>query len=78
MLTFFFFRVPVEVPTACTKFQHELLYQTDHILGERFVNLFQSKEYSEGGHFAAFEIPDVLADDMWSAIEIFEKINNNK
>lgn len=41
-----------------------------------FSNLLQLSDY-EGGHFAAFQLPHVLAKDIFSAVEKFEDYNNN-
>jgi len=61
-------RVPVTVPYACAKFKQELFYQTDFILKDKFTKLVHSKDYDVGGHFVAFEVPDVLAKDIFEAI----------
>lgn len=39
-----------------------------------FTNLIQLSDY-EGGHFAAFQLPEVLATDIFNAVEKFEKFN---
>lgn len=54
---------------------HELGYQPDHILKEKFINLVQSTEISDGGHFAAFEKPKLLADSICSAVAKFQSIS---
>lgn len=71
----FCYSIPTNVPTACARFKNELLYTPDSFLKEKYTNLVQTTDFEDGGHFAAFELPDVLAKDMWSA---FVKITNKK
>ncbi|XP_049279606.1 juvenile hormone epoxide hydrolase 1-like [Anopheles funestus] len=56
--------IPTNVPAACAKFRHELFQYPDWILKEHFTNLMQSNHYSNGGHFAALQLPDVLYKDI--------------
>lgn len=46
------------------------------LLKRNFVNLVSATEMKDGGHFAAFEQPKLLADDIWSSISEMEKIKN--
>ncbi|KAJ8877465.1 hypothetical protein PR048_021920 [Dryococelus australis] len=62
--------VPLEVPTACAIFPHEIIYQPETMLRDRYKNLVQVNHLPRGGHFAAFEEPKLLADDVWSAVKI--------
>lgn len=57
-------RIPTAVPAACAKFRHELMQQIDWILRDHFTNLVQSNHLSDGGHFAAMQLPDVLYKDF--------------
>ncbi|KAJ8925184.1 hypothetical protein NQ315_001369 [Exocentrus adspersus] len=65
-------QVPVTVPAGCAKFSYELNYQPDTILKEKYVQLVHSADY-EGGHFAAFENPGVLAEDIYVFVEKAER-----
>lgn len=65
--------VPVTVPTACARFRHELLYQSDSVLKDRFTQLVRSKDFEDGGHFAAMELPEIMAKDITEAILDMEK-----
>lgn len=56
-------RVPVEVPTACAHFRHELMHQFEFILKEKFPNIIQANYHEDGGHFAAMQLPKVLYND---------------
>lgn len=66
--------IPVKVPTACARFRHELLHQPDALLRDHFFNLVRSKDFSDGGHFAAMQLPKVLAKDVREAIADMEKL----
>lgn len=57
-------RIPVKAPVACTRFRHELFHMTDWSINDKFPNIIQSTYHEEGGHFAALERPDELAEDI--------------
>ncbi|KAK9732158.1 hypothetical protein QE152_g13048 [Popillia japonica] len=63
--------IPITVPTACAKFANEILYQSNELLKHKFTNLLQSTDIPDAGHFAALEVPQLLAEDMWTAFEKF-------
>lgn len=46
-------------------FPGELAYQSRFILTEKYPRLLQMSHPERGGHFAALEEPQVLADDVW-------------
>lgn len=50
--------------------------QLKKLLQLKYVNLISTTEMKEGGHFAAFEQPKLLAEDIWSSISQMEKIKN--
>ncbi|RZC42038.1 juvenile hormone epoxide hydrolase-like protein, partial [Asbolus verrucosus] len=62
-------KIPVKVPSACAKFAHELAYSPSTVLKEKYHNLVHESDFTDGGHFAAFEVPKVLADDIYLAAE---------
>ncbi|XP_018330718.1 juvenile hormone epoxide hydrolase 2-like [Agrilus planipennis] len=66
-------RISVNVPTACAKFKNELVYSPDLLLKQKYPNLIHSVTYNDGGHFAAFELPQILAEDIWTAIQKIEE-----
>lgn len=39
------------------------------------MNLLRVTKMPRGGHFAAFEEPELLADDIWISIDEMEKWN---
>lgn len=68
-------RVPVQVPTGCARFKHDLAHEFDWQLSTRFPNIIHSTYYRNGGHFAAMEVPDVLYNDF---ISFVKKLNVTK
>ncbi|GLV42698.1 Juvenile hormone epoxide hydrolase 2 [Carabus blaptoides fortunei] len=60
--------IPTEVPTACALFKNELAFSTESMIRDKFSNLVQYNYFDDGGHFAAFELPQVMAKDIWTAI----------
>lgn len=68
------FRIPVEVASACALYPHELLYRPESILKEQYTNLIQFTHHPRGGHFAAFEEPDIFSDDVWSFVHKREQL----
>ncbi|XP_046470974.1 juvenile hormone epoxide hydrolase 1-like isoform X1 [Neodiprion pinetum] len=63
---------PIYTPTACALFPHEITYQSESLLRFRYRNLLQVNHMPRGGHFAAFEEPKLLADDVWSFVTLAE------
>ena len=53
----------VEVPTACADFPKEIIWAPRRWLEPRY-NITRWTEMPRGGHFAAFEQPDLLVDDV--------------
>lgn len=75
------FRLPIDVPAACAAFPYEIFYLPESLIRERFTNLIQFNHLPRGGHFAAFEEPTLLADDIFkfvSTVEDIKKKNNAK
>lgn len=66
-------RHPVQVPSACARFSYDF-YTADGLLPEIYPHLLQLTDH-EGGHFAAMQKPDVLANDIHDAVEKFVKFN---
>lgn len=50
-------------------FPYELAYQPPIILREKYPNLVHFSEKSDGGHFAAFEVPKILAEDIFDGVQ---------
>ncbi|CAH1641781.1 unnamed protein product [Spodoptera littoralis] len=71
-------RVPTDVPTWGIKFKYNLCFQPDSILRLKYRNYLHSSIVEDGGHFAAMELPDVLADDIFDAVDTFIKFNEER
>ncbi|KOC61382.1 Juvenile hormone epoxide hydrolase 1, partial [Habropoda laboriosa] len=71
-------RLPVKVPTACAVFPNELLIQPQSLLQDRFPQLIQYNFMPRGGHFAAFEEPRLMAEDIFNFVEKVEESRNKK
>lgn len=73
-----FFSLPVKVPTACAAFPDELLVQPQSIISQRFPNIIQYNFMPTGGHFAAFEEPKLMADDIFSFVKNVQGMKKQK
>lgn len=71
----YFYRTSVKVPTACAQFPYEIMEQSARVLRTRFVNLVRVTKMPRGGHFAAFEEPELLANDIWASVDEMEAWN---
>lgn len=70
--------VPVKVPTACFAPRHEFFDMPEFFLPGKFPQLKRYTRGTKGGHFTAFEIPDILAKDIVESFSLFEKSNFTK
>lgn len=71
--------VKVKVPAACAIFPNEIpiTLTLKTLLNRKFEKLIRATEMKDGGHFAAFEQPRLLADDIWSTVYEMENIKIN-
>lgn len=74
---YFVYRAPINVPSSCAQFRHEIIYLPPYLLKDRYKNLIRATKFSQGGHFAALEVPELLADDVLASVKAFEEIRNN-
>jgi hypothetical protein len=70
------FRLPITVPAACARFSYDLVYTPRAVLEEKYKNIVHESDY-DAGHFAAFEEPKILADDIFIGIEKMELFHKN-
>jgi epoxide hydrolase len=54
---------PCPVPVGVAVFPHDIT-QSVRPLAERLYDIRHWSEFDRGGHFAAMEVPDLLADDI--------------
>jgi len=73
------YRANVKVPAACAVFPNEMpiVLALKTLLNRKFEKLIRVTEMKDGGHFAAFEQPRLLADDIWSTVYEIENIRIN-
>lgn len=57
------------VPTGCARFPNEILLTPRIVLKQKFKNMVHLTQYDRGGHFAAFEEPQLFADDLYMFVE---------
>ena len=57
---------PVTVPTGCSIFPKEIMRMSRRWASSRFTDIRWWNELDAGGHFAAFEQPDVFVDEVRS------------
>lgn len=62
-------QLPIKVPTACAIFPNELTAAPKSLLTDRYPNMIQYNILRSGGHFAAFEEPKLLAEDIFSFVK---------
>ncbi|XP_047109732.1 juvenile hormone epoxide hydrolase 1-like [Schistocerca piceifrons] len=60
--------IPNVTPTACAQFVNEIIFTPESLVRDKHVNLVRYTVLPRGGHFAAFEEPQLLADDVWESI----------
>lgn len=66
-------RIPITVPTGLADFPHELFPLPEPLVHKRFLDIVQFSEMPRGGHFAAFEEPELFANDVIKFVEKVEK-----
>nr|XP_060610166.1 epoxide hydrolase 1 [Anolis sagrei ordinatus]XP_060610167.1 epoxide hydrolase 1 [Anolis sagrei ordinatus] len=70
--------LPVKVPTGIALFPHEVTYVPRSWVEKMHVNIVSFNHMPRGGHFAAFEEPELLAADIQQFVEKVEKGNTSK
>ncbi|GJQ78771.1 Jheh2 [Trypoxylus dichotomus] len=68
---------PITVPSACSRFKNEIAFQPESILKYKFTNLVVLRDHEVGGHFASMEVPTILANDIWFAVDTMEKYHRS-
>lgn len=64
----------VHVPTGLAAFPHELLHCPWAWARRRYRNIHSYTYMPRGGHFAAFEQPELLASDIRMFVKKVEKL----
>ncbi|MEO8540536.1 MAG: epoxide hydrolase, partial [bacterium] len=55
---------PIKVPVGCSIFPKEIFRASRRWAEKRFDNIVHWNELERGGHFAAFEQPEVYVDEV--------------
>ena len=55
---------PVAIPVACTIFPKEIFRASRRWAARKYPNLVHWGESARGGHFAAFEQPEIFVDEI--------------
>ncbi|XP_063373616.1 juvenile hormone epoxide hydrolase-like [Cydia amplana] len=66
------------VPTWVLQAKYEILYQTPAAIRFKFPNLLNVTVLHRGGHFIAFEEPEALAEDVFTAVKAFTEFHERK
>jgi microsomal epoxide hydrolase len=64
----------VYVPTGLAAFPNELMHVPQVWARTKFRNIYSYSYMPRGGHFAAFEEPQLLADDLLQFVKKVEKL----
>jgi len=67
-------RIPLHLPVGYADFPQELYRAPEFMVRGKFQNLVQYTRMPRGGHFAAMEVPDLLAEDI---IKFVRKVEEN-
>ncbi|XP_060807877.1 juvenile hormone epoxide hydrolase [Amyelois transitella] len=70
-LAFSLDNVKTPVPTWGIQAKNELAYQPPSFLKTKYTNLINVTVLDDGGHFFAFELPKVFAEDVFRAVKAF-------
>ena len=75
VLDFFFlvYRIPITVPVGFAEFPHETFPVPEPWIYSSFPDVVQYTEMPRGGHFAAFEEPEIFSNDVIQFVEKVEK-----
>ncbi|XP_066138860.1 juvenile hormone epoxide hydrolase-like [Euwallacea fornicatus] len=64
-------KIPIEIPAGCVRAEYEVTYSPEVLIRANHKNLIHLVDYDSVGHFAAFEAPELLGNDI---IEFVSKV----
>ncbi|XP_053620223.1 juvenile hormone epoxide hydrolase-like isoform X2 [Plodia interpunctella] len=70
--------IKTPVPTWALQAKNELFYQPPSFLRTKYTNLLNATVLEDGGHFFAFELPQLFADDVFKAVKAFREWHTKK
>lgn len=71
-------RIPVCVPTGFACFPNELMHTPELWVKQKYHKLLTYTPMARGGHFAAMEEPQLMAEDLQNFINAVEKKKKKK
>ncbi|CAG9568747.1 unnamed protein product [Danaus chrysippus] len=71
-------RYSSSVPAWALQAKNELFYQPPHMIKSKYSNLLGVTVLDDGGHFIAFEMPKVFAEDVFKAVKAFREFHKTK
>ncbi|XP_013165393.1 PREDICTED: juvenile hormone epoxide hydrolase-like [Papilio xuthus] len=66
------------VPTWAFQAKYEGVYQPPSILKTKYINLLGTTVLEDGGHFLAFELPEIFVKDVFKAVDEFKNWHKNE
>lgn len=66
------------VPAGASNFRNELIFAPKFLAKDKYSNIIHFNYFSTGGHFAAFEVPELLAGDVFEFVKKVEQLEANK
>lgn len=67
---------PVDVPTGCSIFPDEIIRPPRSAVARQYRRLRSWRELDHGGHFPAAEVPELLAEELRSFVQVLEGIGD--
>jgi len=68
---------PTNVPTGVSALPEEIFVQPKSFLSGKFKNIISYNDLERGGHFAAYEEPGLLAEDILGFVRKVEELRSS-
>ena len=68
----------MDVPAGLVCFPDELFITAEYQAKMKYMDIVQLTDMPQGGHFAAFEQPELLANDLKSFVQKVENTKKDK
>ncbi|GBM32185.1 Epoxide hydrolase 1 [Araneus ventricosus] len=70
-------KIPLSAPSGIALFPNDIIMVPRWLMSRSVTNLVSYTVMPRGGHFAAFEEPQLMADDIWNFVSLARKKNRN-
>ena len=70
--------IPIKRPAGIAQYPEELYLAPRAMLSTKFHNIVTYTDMPQGGHFAAFEDPKMLAEDFFGFVEKIEMMGKKE